>query len=257
MADESIQQLSSPEANALIERYQASGDSQALDSLVNEFLPLVKYLARRFKRDGVALDDLIQVGSIGLLKALKRFDISSDVKFVTYVTPTIIGEIKHYFRDKQWSVQVPRRIKEISNKIYNSMPILTQQLQKMPNPKEMAEYLGISEEEVIKALEWGQAYQTASLDSVISSAEDDNDITLLNALGKEDVEIRKIEELSELNNILEVLSAEERQILQLRYEEELTQQEIGNKMGLSQMQVSRMLRKIIKRLKGRREELDA
>ncbi len=255
MGDATEKRMSSQEIKDLIQLYQQSDDSQALETLVQEFLPLVKYLARRFVRDAVSYDDLVQVGSIGLLKSFKRYDVNNKAKFITFVTPTIIGEIKHYFRDRQWSVHVPRRIKELGNKIYKAMPVLTQQLQRTPNPKDMAAYLQVSEEEVLESLEWGQAYQSASLDSVLKTAEDNSDLTLISALGKEDLNLRQVEEKSELLDLFKVLNEDEKKVIHLRFEKELTQREIGKIMDMSQMQVSRLLKKIVGKLHQRRLEL--
>ena len=252
---EETQKLTTVEINELILLYQKSNDSVALDKLVNEFLPLVKYLAKRFVREAVSFDDLVQVGSIGLLKSLKRYDINKAAKFITFVTPTIIGEIKHYFRDRQWAVHVPRRIKELGNKIYKAMPVLTQKLQRTPNPKDMAIYLDVSEEDVLESLEWGQAYQAASLDSVVKTAEDDSDLTLKSALGKEDLSLRKVEEHSEIQELFTVLNDEERKIINLRFEQELTQREIGEIMNMTQMQVSRSIKRIITKLHKKRSEM--
>ncbi len=253
MAKETVPDHRSTEE--LIVFYQKTGDDQALDLLVREYLSLVEYLARRFKRDGVDQQDLVQVGSIGLLKALKRYDIDGGNKFITYATPTIIGEIKHYYRDQKWAMKVPRRIKELSNRIHKETPTITQVLGRTPNTQDIAGYLGKTEEEILEALEIGQAYQIASLDSVVLK-DGEGDSTLMNIVGGDDPGFERLAEYSELQYVMNELSAEEVHLLNLRFKEELTQQEISQQLGISQMQVSRLLRKLIGRLRKRFNEIN-
>lgn len=245
--------LSPLQIEELFNDYRDSNDIDVRNQIVLAYMPLVYYLARKFVRKGVEYDDLVQVGNYALIKAVERYNNSKNVKFSTFATPTIIGEIKHYFRDKQWSVRIPRRIKQTSVKIHQAIPKLFQMLQRSPTPLDIAEYLHLTEEEVLEAMELGQAYQTASLDTVINNDEEDKEVTLLNILGQADPDMVRLEDNSALQYAMRVLSDTERQLVYYRYNQELSQREVGEKLGLTQMQVSRMQRTVLKKLKHQLE----
>src|SRR3712207_201090 len=170
---------------------RATGDPAYREALATLHLPLVEYLAKRFKDRGEPLDDLIQVGSVGLLKAIDRFDLERGVEFSTYATPTIVGELKRYFRDKGWAIRVPRRLQELSLRLNKVVAQLTQDLGRAPTLEEMARYADVSEEEVLEALESGQAYSTTSLDA--PSGEEEDAPMRMDRIGEEDLRLDNLE----------------------------------------------------------------
>ncbi|MDI6713005.1 MAG: SigB/SigF/SigG family RNA polymerase sigma factor [Anaerosomatales bacterium] len=233
----------------LFRRYRENGDEAARDELVSMYLNLVRYLASRFRNRGEPLDDLVQVGTIGLIKAIDRFDVDRDVEFTTYATPTIVGEIKRHFRDKGWAVKVPRRLQELSFKVNQSLDSLTQELKRAPTIEEIAERVGASAEEVLEALESSEAYNFVSLESDRNSDSQDSTFSILEYVGKNDHLIDVVEDRATLAEGLKQLSPLEQQVLYLRFFEGLTQTDIASRLGVSQMQVSRMLRKTLRVLR--------
>ncbi|MDP9405655.1 MAG: RNA polymerase sigma factor SigF [Actinomycetota bacterium] len=217
------------------------------DELATLHLPLVEYLAKRFKDRGEPLDDLIQVGSVGLLKAIDRFDLGREVEFSTYATPTIVGELKRYFRDKGWAVRVPRRLQELSLRLNKLVAQLTQDLGRSPTVPELAKAAGVSEDEVLEALESGQAYSTTSLDA--PSGEDDDAPMRMDRIGEEDLRLDNLEYFASLAPLIEQLPERERTILYLRFFKGMTQSKIAEHVGISQMHVSRLLTRILEFLR--------
>jgi RNA polymerase sigma-B factor len=228
-------------------RLRQTGDAQVRDELAQLHLPLVEYLAKRFKDRGEPLDDLIQVGSVGLLKAIDRFDLEREVEFSTYATPTIVGELKRYFRDKGWAIRVPRRLQELSLRLNKLISQLTQDLGRAPTVPELAKAAGVSEEEVLEALESGQAYSTTSLDA---PAGDDEDAPMRgDRIGEEDLRLDNLEYFASLAPLIEQLPERERTILYLRFFKGMTQSKIAEHIGISQMHVSRLLTRILEFLR--------
>lgn len=220
----------------------------ARDELVTMHLPLVQFLARRFRDRGEPLEDLVQVGTIGLIKAVDRFDTGRGVEFSTYATPTIIGEIKRHFRDKGWAVRVPRRLQELRISIGQATAELSQKTGSSPTVAELAAHLGISEDEVIEGLEGAQAYSTSSLDAPMG---DDADAPLLaDRLGDDDPALETIEYRESLKPLLAALPSRERRILALRFFHGMTQSQIAEEVGISQMHVSRLLAKSLATLRA-------
>jgi RNA polymerase sigma-B factor len=213
------------------------------EALAQLHLPLVEYLAKRFKDRGEPLDDLVQVGSVGLLKAIDRFDLDRGVEFSTYATPTIVGELKRYFRDKGWAIRVPRRLQELSLRMNKIVAQLTQDLGRSPTIAELAVAAGVSEDEVLEALESGQAYSTTSLDA--PSGEEDDAAVRLERIGEEDVAIENLEYFASLAPLIQKLPERERHILYLRFFKGMTQSKIAEEVGISQMHVSRLLTRIL------------
>jgi RNA polymerase sigma-B factor len=231
----------------LFVKLRDSGDPAVRDELAKLHLPLVEYLAKRFKDRGEPLDDLIQVGSVGLLKAIDRFDLDRGVEFSTYATPTIVGEVKRYFRDKGWAVRVPRRLQELSLRLNKIVAQLTQDLGRSPTVAEIAKAAGVSEEEVLEALESGQAYSTTSLDA---PSGDDVDAPLrMDRIGEEDFRLDNLEYFASLAPLIEELPERERRILYLRFFKGMTQSKIAEEVGISQMHVSRLLTRILEFLR--------
>jgi RNA polymerase sigma-B factor len=222
-----------------------SEDAGARDELVELYHPLAEYLARRFYGRGEPIDDLIQVASIGLLKAIDRFDPSREVKFSTYATATIVGELKRHFRDKGWALRVPRRLQESGLKVGRAVTDLSQDLGRAPTVREIGERTALSEEEVLEAMETVHAYTTASLDAPT----DEEGATSLQKLGEEDESFELLEAWTSVAPAIRNLPRRERRILYLRFFRGLTQTQIAQEMGISQMHVSRLLSRTLRELR--------
>jgi RNA polymerase sigma-B factor len=232
----------------LLRRYHEDGDLQAREQLIEQYMSLVRSLARRYSYRGEQLEDLVQIGAIGLIKAIDRFDLERGVELTTYATPNIIGEIKRHFRDKGWSVRVPRGLQELNVQLSRLVEQLTVQLSRSPTIPELAKAAGVEEEEVLEALESGRAYTSLSL-SVGGGGGDDDDLDPLESLGTEEHQY----EVSEVRAVLapgfKVLDERERKILQLRFFEGLTQSQIAQQVGISQMHVSRLIRRSLEKIR--------
>jgi RNA polymerase sigma-B factor len=215
--------------------------------LVESHLPLVEYLARRFAGRGEPLDDLIQVGTIGLIKAVDRFDTERGVEFSTYATPTVVGEIKRHFRDKGWTVRVPRRLQELRASLSSATAQLTQNLGRSPTVAELAVHLGVNEEEVLEGLESANAYAAVSLEAT----DDADGQSVLDTLGGVDEALEGVEYRESLKPLLDSLPERERRILVLRFFGNMTQSQIAGELGISQMHVSRLLARTLSQLRDR------
>jgi RNA polymerase sigma-B factor len=215
--------------------------------LVELHLPLVEYLARRFRNRGEWLDDLTQVATIGLIKSIDRFDLDRGVEFSTYATPTIVGEIKRHFRDKGWAVRVPRRLQELKLALAKAISELAQNLGRAPTVAELAEHLQMSEEEVLEGLESANAYSTVSLDAPDSGDEDAPAVS--ESLGMVDDALEGVEYRESLKPLLEQLPPREKRILLLRFFGNMTQSQIATELGISQMHVSRLLARTLAQLR--------
>ncbi|GAB3196341.1 hypothetical protein GCM10027062_05390 [Nocardioides hungaricus] len=220
----------------------------ARDGLVHLHLPLVEHCARRFRNRGEPLEDLVQVGTIGLIKSVDRFDSDRGVEFSTYATPTIIGEIKRYFRDKGWAIRVPRRLQELRMQIGAASAELTQSLGRSPTPRELAESIGCTVEEIVEGIESSNAYSTLSLD-----ASDDGDeggaASMLDAIGVDDEGLEHVEIRESIKPLLDRLEPREKKILLLRFFKNMTQSQIAEEIGVSQMHVSRLLNRTLEQLR--------
>jgi RNA polymerase sigma-B factor len=226
----------------------------ARDSLVHLHLPLVEHCARRFRNRGEPFEDLVQVGTIGLIKSVDRFDPERGVEFSTYATPTIIGEIKRYFRDKGWAIRVPRRLQELRMQIGSATAELTQSLGRSPTASELAERVGCSVEEIIEGIESSNAYSTLSLDATDDS--DDGTSSMLDALGADDAGLEHVEIRESLKPLLDRLEPREKRILLLRFFKNQTQSQIAEEIGVSQMHVSRLLSRTLDQLRASLETTD-
>jgi RNA polymerase sigma-B factor len=212
------------------------------------YLNLVKYLASRFRNRGEPIDDLVQVGTIGLIKAIDRFDIERAVEFTTYATPTIVGELKRYFRDKGWAIKVPRRLQELSFKVNQAIDALTQRLQRTPTVPEIAEYLEVTPDDVLEALETSEAYNFVSLESD-RNTDGAESFSILEYIGKDDQLMSVVDDRTTLSRALKFLTPQEQKVLYLRFFQGLTQTEIARQLEISQMQVSRLLRRTLRVLR--------
>jgi RNA polymerase sigma-B factor len=226
---------------------------EARDGLVTLHLPLVEHCARRFRNRGEPFEDLVQVGTIGLIKSIDRFDLDRGVEFSTYATPTIIGEIKRYFRDKGWAIRVPRRLQELRMQITSTTAELTQNLGRSPTPRELSDVIGCSVEEIVEGIESSNAYSTLSLDATDDSGED-NGASMLELMGLDDEELEHIEIRESIKPLLEALPPREKRILLLRFFKNKTQSEIADEIGVSQMHVSRLLSRILAQLRTSLQE---
>jgi RNA polymerase sigma-B factor len=237
---------------ALIEAYR-DGDESARDQLVDRYMPLVRSLAARYAGRGEPQEDLVQVGSIGLLLAIERFDTERGVQFTTYAVPTIVGEIQRHFRDRAWALHVPRRMKELSVRLSRTIEARTAELGRAPTIAELAEATGTEEDEVIEALHTSEAYSTRSLSQPLGHDGGDDE-TMQDVLGTQDEGFDEVEDAVLVEAGMEALDARERQIVELRFFKGLTQSEIAAQVGISQMHVSRLLRRALYTMRGRLEE---
>jgi len=224
-------------------------DPALRSQLVEGHLGLAEYLARRFSNRGEQLDDLVQVASLGLLKAVDRFEPSRGVEFSTYATHTIVGELKRHFRDKGWAVRAPRRMQELYLRLGKVVSSLSQELGRSPTIPELAADAQVSEEEVLEALEAGQAYRFSSLDAPGGGDDDDGD-TLSAHLGGEDPRLLEAEHRAALSPLIERLAPRDQTILHLRFFVGMTQSEIADQLGISQMHVSRLLARSLNQLRA-------
>ena len=238
---------------ALLRRYHEEGDLAAREQLIEQYMSLVRSLARRYSYRGEQFEDLVQIGAIGLIKAIDRFDLERGVELTTYATPNIIGEIKRHFRDRGWSVRVPRGLQELNIQLSRLLEEKTVEFGRSPTIAELAKAAEVSEEEVLEALESGRAYSSLSL-SAGSSLGDDEEIDPLETIGTEEHEYELSEDRAVLEPGFRVLDERERRILHLRFFEGLTQSQIAQQVGISQMHVSRLIRRALEKI---REEIAA
>ena len=242
------ERLDSLSERELLIRVRDHKDLAAREELITRYLPLVKSLARRFASRGQPVEDLVQVGSIGLIKAIDRFDLERGVELSTYATPTIMGEIKRYFRDKGWAVKVPRALQDLNVRLNRVIEQLTVELHRSPTIAELAAATQVSEEEVVEAMESGRAYSSVSLFSG-GNSEDDESLELLDVLGSEEEAYEVFEQRRMLAPAMSRLDPRERLILHLRFFEGMTQTQVAARIGISQMHVSRLIRKSIENLR--------
>jgi RNA polymerase sigma-B factor len=226
----------------------------ARDDLVRLHLPLVEHCARRFRNRGEPYEDLVQVGTIGLIKSVDRFDTDRGVEFSTYATPTVIGEIKRHFRDKGWAIRVPRRLQELRMQINSANAELTHSLGRSPRASELAERIGCTVEDIVEGLESSNAYSTLSLDAGAES--DDSPPSMLESMGIDDAGLEHVEMRESIRPMLDQLPPREKQILLLRFFKNMTQSQIATEVGVSQMHVSRLLTKTLDTMRAALQDAD-
>jgi RNA polymerase sigma-B factor len=231
----------------LLRRYHVDGDASAREELVNRHLPLVRSLARRYAGRGEALEDIEQVGAIGLIKAIDRYELSREVALTTYATPNVVGEIKRHFRDKGWAIRVPRALQELNGKMGPTIERLTSKLGRSPSIAEIAAEFETSTEQVLEALEAGSAYAPLSLSAGPSG---DEELDPMETIGTVDEEFERTDDRTSLEPALAALPEREREILRMRFEEGLTQTQIAERIGISQMHVSRLIRRSLERMRN-------
>ena len=231
----------------LLLRYHRCGDPAARDELVERFLPFARDLALRYAYMDQPLDDLMQVASLGLIKAIDRFDPDNGAKFTTYAAPTIVGELKRHFRDKGWALRVPRELQERALAVGRVTEELSKQIGRSPRPREVAQALGCRVEQVLEAQEAAASYEAASLDAP-TVRDDDAAAALVDLMGAEDPAYELVEDRDAIASSWRALPEVECKVLELRFMSDLTQREIGERMGYSQMHVSRLLRRALNHL---------
>lgn len=242
--------ISGETINQLIKQYQLDHDQNAQDALVLHYQGLVESIARKYSKGKSFYEDIFQVGVIGLLGAIRRYDEKYGKSFEAFAVPTIIGEIKRFLRDKTWSVHVPRRIKELGPKIKTTAEKLTITLQRSPKVEEIARELDVSEEEILETMEMGRSYQALSVDRSIEADTEGGTITLLDIVGNVDDGFEKVNQKMVLEKILHVLTEREKEIIQYTYLENMSQKDVGDRLGISQMHVSRLQRRAITKLQN-------
>lgn len=221
----------------------------ARNTLIEMNMSLVRYAAGRFRHRADEMEDIVQVGMIGLIKAIDRFELSREVEFTTFAVPYIVGEIKRFFRDTSWAVHVPRRLQEARVELAKATEELSTRLGRMPTVKELAELMSLSEEEVTEARLASNGYNSSSLDAALNGEDEDNDASLADFIGTEDPAMELVEDFHSLAPLIADLDERDRRIIHMRFVEELTQAQIGERLGCSQMHVSRLLSRTVKRLR--------
>ena len=238
--------VSAADSQELFQRWRQGRDREARDELIGRFLPLARKLARRYVQSSEPYDDLVQVASLGLVKAVERFDPGRGFAFTSFAVPTIVGELKRYFRDTGWAIHVDRGAQERARKINEARQAISARTGRPPRVDELAQYLELSEEEVLDGLQVAEAYGTVSLDAPVAGEED---ASRIDAIGDEDERLGLIDDQTTIFAAAKHLPQREREILYLRFGEDLTQSEIAERVGVSQMQVSRLLRRSLHRLR--------
>jgi RNA polymerase sigma-B factor len=237
--------------NVLLREYARTRDLEIRDRLVSQHERMVRYLAGRFGSGaGTSLDDLVQVGYIGLIAAIDRFDPDKGVSFVTFAVPTILGEIKRYFRDQTWGLKAPRRLRELGLSLRKLREQMEQRLGRPPTIHEMAEAAGVTEERLLQAMDLDRIYQPASLDAHLQDENSDDKSSFWDAIGRTDPGLTAIEEREMVRRALDRLDQRQRSIIYYRFFEEVSQAEVARRLGISQMHVSRLERQALQRLKA-------
>ncbi|MYL73044.1 RNA polymerase sigma factor SigB [Halobacillus litoralis] len=224
-------------------------DEEVQEKVVLVYKDLVESIARKYSKNSTIHEDLVQVGMLGLLAAIRRYDADFGKSFESFAIPTIIGEIKRFIRDKTWSVHVPRRIKELGPKIKKVSEELTNTLQRSPSVKEIADELEVSEEDILETMEMGKSYKALSVDRKIEADSDGSTVTILDLIGNQEDGYSNIDQRMLLEKILPILSEREQEILQCTYFENMSQKDTGERLGISQMHVSRLQRRALRKLR--------
>lgn len=246
LSDKSVSEYSNKELFLL---YSKKKDVEIRNELVQRHLYIADILVKKYINKGIEYDDLYQVASLALIKAVERFDIDKGFEFSSFATPTILGEIKKYFRDKGWSIRVPRKIQEISQKLHGAKEKLFQELQRAPMVPELAEHLECTEEEVLQGMEAAVVFEIQSINASYDN-NNDKDLRLEETLGIDDHNFTNLENKDLLNQVLETMNEVENEIFKMRFIEEKTQGQIAEKLNVSQMTISRMEKKIISKFKS-------
>lgn len=248
-----LKDIDKANTKTLFIQFKKTKDKKIREILIERHLYIAEILSKKYANRGIDYDDIYQVACVGLIYAVDRFDIEKGFEFSSFATPTIIGEIKKHFRDKGWTIRVPRRIQELSKKVNNAKIVLSQELQRSPTVEDIAEYLNSTEEEILEAMEGSKVYTPQSLDLTYNSNNDNKDVNLADLIGEEDDYFNKIENNDFLSRATKKLNEMERKILIDRYFNRKTQVSIAKDLDISQMTVSRVEKRVIEKLKKEME----
>ena len=229
--------------------YSEKRDIEIRNQIFDKYKYMAEIISRKYSNRGIEYDDIYQIACMGLIFAIERFDISKGFEFTSFATPTILGEIKKYFRDKGWAIKVPRKIQEISRKVNEYSNILSNQLHRAPTIKEIAEYANSTEEEVLEAFEAGKMFNSQSLDEKFDMNSDDSDLSLMDVVGAEDQYFTRIENKDFINKSMDKLNDLEKDIIMKRFYHNKTQSDIAKDLNISQMTVSRIEKKSLEKLR--------
>lgn len=246
---EAIQNSKTIKNQDLFLQYQQTGDVELRNIIFDKYKYMAEIISRKYNNKGIEHEDIFQTACMGLIFAIERFDVSKGFEFTSFATPTILGEIKKYFRDKGWAVKVPRKIQEISKKVNEANNLLSSQLNRAPTIKEIAEYVNFTEEEVLEAFEAGKMFNSQSLDEKFEMSGDDSDMSLMDVVGQEDTHFVKIENKDFIEKSLDKLNELEKEIIIKRFYSNKTQSEIAKELNISQMTVSRIEKKSLEKLR--------
>ena len=249
-----LEDINQIDTETLFKQFKDTNDHDIREVLIERHLYIAEILSKKYANRGIDYDDIYQVACVGLIYAVDRFDVNKGFQFSSFATPTIIGEIKKHFRDKGWTIRVPRRIQELSKKINNAKVTLSQELQGSPTVADIAEYLNSTEEEILEAMEGSKVYTPQSLDLTYDSNNDDKDINLADLIGEEDAHFDKIENNDFLLRAMKKLNDMEKKILIDRYFNRKTQVSIAEDLDISQMTVSRVEKRVIEKLRKEMEK---
>lgn len=247
-SDADLTDIRETHTKTLFKELKKTRDQEIRGELIERHMYIAEILAKKYTNKGIDYDDIYQVACMGLIYAVDRFDIDKGYEFSSFATPTIIGEIKKHFRDKGWTIRVPRRIQELSKKINNAKVTLSQELQRSPTVEDIANYLNSTEEEILEAMEGSKVYTPQSLDLTYDSNNDDKDLNLADLIGEEDAYFDRIENSDFLMRAMKKFNDMEKKILKDRYFDRRTQVSIAEELGISQMTVSRVEKRIIEKL---------
>ncbi|WMJ77999.1 MULTISPECIES: SigB/SigF/SigG family RNA polymerase sigma factor [unclassified Sedimentibacter] len=246
---EAIQNKKNIKNQDLFLQYKHNKDLETRNEIFEKYRYMAEIISRKYTNKGIEHEDIFQIACMGLIYAIERFDITKGFEFTSFATPTILGEIKKYFRDKGWAIKVPRKIQEISKKVNEANNTLSNQLNRAPTVGEIAEYLNVTEEEVLEAFEAGKMFNSQSLDEKFDSSGDDSDLSLMDVVGQEDAHFIKIENQDFIQKSMNKLNDLERQIIIKRFYLRKTQSEIAKELNISQMTVSRIEKKSLEKLR--------
>jgi len=246
---EAIQNSKTIKNQDLFLQYQKTRDVEVRNQIFDKYRYMAEIISRKYNNKGIEHEDIFQIACMGLIYAIERFDITKGFEFTSFATPTILGEIKKYFRDKGWAIKVPRKIQEISKKVNDINNLLSSQLNRAPTIKEIAEYIDSTEEEVLEAFEAGKMFNSQSLDEKFDSSSDDSELSLMDIVGEDDIHFIKIENEDFIRKSMNKLNDLERDIIIKRFYSNKTQSEIAKELTISQMTVSRIEKKSLEKLR--------
>lgn len=246
---EIIQNTKSIKNQELFLQYQYSRDIDVRNQIFDRYKYMAEIISRKYNNKGIEHEDIFQIACMGLIYAIERFDITKGFEFTSFATPTILGEIKKYFRDKGWAIKVPRKIQEISKKVNDTNNLLSIELNRAPTVKEIADYINITEEEVLEAFEAGKMFNSQSLDEKFDMSNDESDMSLMDVVGQDDTHFVKIENKDFIEKSMNKLNELEKQIILKRFYSNKTQSEIAKELNISQMTVSRIEKKSLEKLR--------